>query len=108
MEGLVQAYRERRLILFVGAGVSMGLGLPSWEKLVDRMAEELGYDPDIFRTYGNAPTLAEFYRLEKGHFGRWRTEVDKEWHTDSDRYRKVHGTRAHCQVAPRSYLHHKL
>ncbi|TPG05058.1 Sir2 family NAD-dependent protein deacetylase [Rhodanobacter glycinis] len=80
MEGLIRAYQERRLILFVGAGLSMGLGLPSWEKLVDRMAVELGYDPDIFRTYGSAPTLAEFYRLEKGHFGHWRSEVDKEWH----------------------------
>ena len=100
MEGLVQAYRERRLILFVGAGVSMGLGLPSWEKLVDRMAEELGYDPDIFRTYGNAPTLAEFYRLEKGHFGRWRTEVDKEWHTDSIDIAK---SKAHELIA-RSHL----
>jgi len=82
MEGLIRAYRERRLILFVGAGLSMGLGLPSWEKLVDRMAVELGYDPDIFRTYGNALTLAEFYRLEKGNFGHWRSEVDKEWHND--------------------------
>lgn len=80
MEGLIRAYKERRLILFVGAGLSMGLGLPSWEKLVDRMAVELGYDPDIFRTYGSALTLAEFYRLEKGHFGHWRSEVDKEWH----------------------------
>jgi hypothetical protein len=80
MEGLIQAYRERRLILFVGAGLSMGLGLPSWQSLVDRMAVDLGYDPEIFRTYGNALTLAEFYRLEKGNFGPWRSQVDKEWH----------------------------
>lgn len=82
MKMLSQAYRERRLILFIGAGVSMGLGLPSWEKLIDRMAEELGYEPDIFRTYGNALTLAEFYRIKKGSFGRWRSEVDKEWHSE--------------------------
>lgn len=80
MDGLIRAYRERRLVLFVGAGVSMGLGLPSWEKLVDRMAEELGYDPDIFRTYGNAFSLAEFYRLTKGGLGDWRSAADTEWH----------------------------
>lgn len=50
IEQLVQAYRSKRLILFVGAGVSMGLGLPSWRQLIDHMAEELGYDPDIYRT----------------------------------------------------------
>ena len=83
MDQLIQAYRSRRLILFVGAGVSMGLGLPSWRQLVDHMANELGFDPDIYRTFGSDLTLAEFYRISKGQIGPLRSWMDREWHTPS-------------------------
>lgn len=83
MDQLVQAYRSKRLILFVGAGVSMGLGLPSWRQLVDHMAKELGFDPDIYRTFGNDLTLAEFYRISKGQIGPLRSWMDREWHAPS-------------------------
>lgn len=81
MDQLFQAYRSKRLILFVGAGVSMGLGLPSWKQLVDHMAKELGFDPDIYRTFGNDLTLAEFYRISKGQIGPLRSWMDREWHS---------------------------
>jgi len=83
MDQLIQTYRAKRLILFVGAGVSMGLGLPSWKQLVDHMAQELDYDPDIFRTYGSDLTLAEFYRITKGQIGPLRSWMDREWHLPS-------------------------
>ncbi len=83
MDRLIQAYRSKRLILFVGAGVSMGLGLPSWRQLVDHMAKELGFDPDIYRTFGNDLTLAEFYRISKGQIGPLRSWMDREWHSPS-------------------------
>lgn len=83
MDQLVEAYRSKRLILFVGAGVSMGLGLPSWRQLVDHMAKELGFDPDIYRTFGNDLTLAEFYRIRKGQIGPLRSWMDREWHAPS-------------------------
>ena len=83
MDQLIQAYRAKRLILFVGAGVSMGLGLPSWRQLVDHMAKELGFDPDIYRTFGSDWTLAEFYRISKGQIGPLRSWMDREWHAPS-------------------------
>lgn len=83
MDQLIQAYRSKRLILFVGAGVSMGLGLPSWRQLVDHMAKELGFDPDIYRSFGSDLTLAEFYRISKGQIGPLRSWMDREWHTAS-------------------------
>lgn len=83
MDQLQQAYRSKRLILFVGAGVSMGLGLPSWKQLVDHMAKELGFDPDIYRTFGSDLTLAEFYRITKGQIGPLRSWMDREWHSPS-------------------------
>lgn len=46
MGELITSYRERNVILFVGAGVSKNLGLPTWSKLIDHIAKELGYDPN--------------------------------------------------------------
>lgn len=83
MEQLIEAYRSKRLILFVGAGVSMSLGLPSWRQLVDHMAKELGFDPDIYRTFGTDYSLAEFYRITKGQIGPLRSWMDREWHSAS-------------------------
>lgn len=83
MDRLIQAYRSRTLLLFVGAGVSMPLGLPSWRHLVDHMAKELGFDPDIYETFGSNLTLAEFYRVTKGQIGPLRSWMDREWHSSS-------------------------
>jgi hypothetical protein len=63
---LARAIRDQRAILFVGAGVSMDLGLPSWQSLTERMADELGLDRELIRasdvTY---QTVAEYYRLKR-------------------------------------------
>jgi hypothetical protein len=79
---LIEAVRDRNLILFVGAGVSRALGLPSYEGLVDALAAELEYDPDIFRTLGDHLVLAEYYVAEKGSLGDLRSRLDREWHSD--------------------------
>lgn len=83
MEQLREAYRSGRLLLFVGAGVSISLGLPCWRNLIDHMARELNYDPEIFRLYGSDLTLAEFYRIKTGTIGPLRSWMDREWHVDS-------------------------
>jgi hypothetical protein len=79
---LVSAVREHRAILFVGAGVSMNLGLPSFRQLVDHIGEELGFDPDIFHTFGDYQSLSEFYALDK-KVGPLRSWMDRLWHPDS-------------------------
>jgi len=80
IEELTEAYRNRRLILFAGAGLSMTLDLPSWKQLIDHMAAELEFDPEIFSTFGDYLTLAEYYRIKKGHFGPLRSWMDENWH----------------------------
>ena len=59
MQSLLDALRNRDAILFVGAGVSMNVGLPSWSKLVGEIATRVGYDPEIFSQLGDHLTLAE-------------------------------------------------
>lgn len=78
---LIAALAERRVILFAGAGVSMGLKLPSWSQLIALMARDLDFDPDIFRSYGNFQSLAEYYVLKKGSIGPLRSLMDREWHS---------------------------
>jgi hypothetical protein len=82
---LVDAVRTRQAMLFVGAGVSRGLGLPSWQQLIDRMAQELDYDPRVFELFGDYLELAEYYQLRKSTIGPLRSWMDREWHKDPAR-----------------------
>ena len=79
MDLLRRTYREGRLILFVGAGVSAGLGLPTWQELVNEMARQLGFPPAEFATYGDYRALAEYHRLRMGRKSILRWMAD-EWH----------------------------
>jgi hypothetical protein len=82
---LVEAMRNRRAVLFAGAGVSMNLGLPSWSDLIQELATRLGYDPEVFEQYGNPLELAEFYEIREGDLGAIRSWMDRTWHTDEAR-----------------------
>jgi SIR2-like domain len=77
---LVRAVRDRTAILFVGAGVSMNLGLPDFGALVDMIAKDLGYDSEIFKLFAGNPELAEFYLVQDRPLGKLRSELDRTWH----------------------------
>jgi hypothetical protein len=80
VDDLVTAIRNRQAILFAGAGVSMGVGLPSWRTLIEHMGEELGFDPEIFANPETSYfTLAEYYRLQQGSIGPLRSWMDRNW-----------------------------
>lgn len=80
LDELSAAYQRGQLILFVGAGVSMALGLPPWSELTDHIARELGVEPDELRQKGTFFTLAEYFRLRQGSIGPLRSWMDREWH----------------------------
>ncbi len=80
MEVLCEAVRRKEIILFVGAGVSMNLGLPSWEQLMRKMGEDLGYPPDEFIHLGHYLALAEYYRIRRGDLGDLVRWMDATWH----------------------------
>ena len=83
LEHLQAAYAQDKLILFVGAGVSMGLGLPPWSSLIEHMARTLELDPLTFKQKGSYLTLAEYFRLKHGSIGPLRSWMDREWHGKS-------------------------
>ncbi|MEO6723204.1 MAG: SIR2 family protein [Ferruginibacter sp.] len=76
-ENLRSLRKEGKLIPFVGAGLSMPLGLPSFSKLIDIIAEQLGYDPEVYKLNGNYLQLAEYYVAMKGSIGPLRSEMDR-------------------------------
>jgi hypothetical protein len=93
---LIREVRERHVILFVGAGVSAGLGLPTWEDFIGRLGAELGFEPTEFLELSNDfRSLAEFYRLEKGSLEALCRKMAREWQVSDD---KLAASQAHRQI----------
>lgn len=80
MKDLIQSIRERKAILFAGAGLSINLGLPSFRGLIDHLADELGFDHDLFRISGDYLSLTEYYFQQIGKLGPLRSWMDTTWH----------------------------
>lgn len=65
LEKLARLIAEKKVMLFVGAGISASLGFPSWDKLIEDMGKDLGYEPELFKSYGDYMVLAEYAGLDK-------------------------------------------
>ena len=81
MQELAAAIRAKKVILFAGAGLSMNLGLPSFNGLIDKLAEDLGFDAEVFHSCGDYLALAEYYYQKKGSLGPLRSWMDTNWHS---------------------------
>jgi hypothetical protein len=93
LDTLAEAIRDKRVILFVGAGVSMNLGLPSWLTLTEHMVDELGLDRSCLHSLDvSYQTVAEYYRIEQRNLhslSRW-LEVDQDASRDKVRQSRLH------------------
>jgi hypothetical protein len=85
---LATAVAERQAILFAGAGLSMSVGLPSWQELVTHMSGELGLTADEAPDpLNNFHSLAEYYRIEQGSIGPLRSWMDRNWKVSEEKVR---------------------
>jgi hypothetical protein len=78
-DDLVGRLASKQLILFVGAGVSMALGLPSYAQLIREIGEQVGYDGQIFEGFGDYLTLAEYYHHEKNGLLELQRYLQQAW-----------------------------
>lgn len=76
---MVEAIAERRLILFVGGGVSQNLGLPDFRMLVSHIAAEMGFPPGRFGMADYA-VIAEAFLVQHKQLGALRSWMDTTWH----------------------------
>ena len=80
IDELKEAIKRKNVILFVGAGVSKNLGLPTFSELIDEVAKLTDYNPAIFKTLSNFQSLVEFYVLKRKTIGDLRSYMDQKWH----------------------------
>lgn len=58
--------KNKRLMLFIGAGISASMKLPDWKTLMENIGAELGYDKELFLSHGDYTLLAEYSKLMNG------------------------------------------
>jgi len=64
----------------------MSVGLPSWQVLVEHMAEELQLDPErIGGRETNYQTIAEYYRLKLGGMETLRDWMERNWQVSQEK-----------------------
>jgi hypothetical protein len=83
---LIEAIRRRAAYLFVGAGVSISVGLPSWQTFIEHLESELGFDSGSAaeRQY-TYQMLADYYVLQQGSIGGLRSWMDRTWSVSTER-----------------------
>ena len=86
--------QQNRLIPFVGSGLSEPLGLPDWSKLIDFIADQLDYDPEVFKLNGTGLQLADYY-VAINRIGPLRSKMDRMFNPTDDQIRK---SRAHSAL----------
>ena len=88
LNDLKESIRNKNTILFVGAGISATLGLPTWSELISHISSDLGYDDNLFKQYGDSLSLAEYYYIKKGRIGELRSWMDRNWNVPEDVIKK--------------------
>lgn len=77
LDELAQEIKEKRIIPFVGAGLSRNLNLPGWETLIYKVAEDLDYDPHILNIHGDFLQIAEYHIIKYGSKNRIAKIIDR-------------------------------
>ena len=95
-EDLIKSIRAKQTILFVGAGLSALVGAPTWSGLMEWLATELGFDPEVFcPPDANYLTLAEYYKVKNGSIKPLTTWMKEEWPANPDEIKR---SRAHMAI----------
>lgn len=79
VEQLATQLARGQVIPFVGAGVSMSLGLPSYADLIRELGGSVDFDGSIFEQLGDYLTLAEYYHIKKSGLLELQRHLQEKW-----------------------------
>lgn len=65
IDELAELIKNKKVMLFIGAGISASANLPSWGALMGELGEIAGFDKEIFQTYGDSMMLAEYLQIKQ-------------------------------------------
>ncbi|MBY5738156.1 SIR2 family protein [Rhizobium leguminosarum] len=88
--------KSKRLILFIGSGVSASLGLPDWNGLIRMMSDHLNYDHALYTMLGRYESLAEYYFLNGGSKAELAAWMKTNWHAATI---KIESSEIHRHIA---------
>lgn len=57
---LADLIKKRKVLLFLGAGISASIGFPTWNGLIEKLGKREGFEKELFELYGNNMMLAEY------------------------------------------------
>lgn len=59
---LARLIRQKKVMLFIGAGISASVNFPTWDGLIKDLGAMQGYEGDLFQCYGDNMMLAEYVK----------------------------------------------
>ena len=75
------------VVPFIGAGVSASLKLPDWKGLIDKIANLLKFDHNLFSIYGDFMTLAEYCKII-GKMDELEKQMKANWIVSNDEIKR--------------------
>lgn len=60
LDELAKLLIEKKVMLFIGAGISASLGLPTWNGLMRELGKKEGFEEELFQCHGDNMLLAEY------------------------------------------------
>lgn len=62
---VIKLIKDKKLVLFIGAGVPASIGMPTWRELIDFMGNELGLKSIKSSSYSDFLQIASYYMSQK-------------------------------------------
>lgn len=87
LDGIASKIARGKAVLFIGAGLSVGVGLPSWRHLASELASEIGCS-----TTASPLDIAQYYENERGRHElheKLRSQIKERPVSYSENHRKL-------------------
>lgn len=76
MVELAELIKQRKVMLFVGSGISASVDLPTWGSLINILGEKQGFDKELFSCYGDNMMLAEYADKDRTVYEELKNQFD--------------------------------